>query len=131
MPGYLSVLFFFFSFLSFLPPSLPLSLSPPLSFFFFLFFKKILLLEISIHLLKFGGYPLDMLHTCLPGISLYHDPKKFFHIFYVLEPLTSGSHDFFFIDLLSGFAGLSSSFLEKRCMEDLSKKFLYTIFTLE
>lgn len=66
-----------------------------------------------------------MLHRCPPGISLYHDPKKFFYIFHVLEPLISGFHDFFLIDFLSGFVGISSSFPEKRCIEDLLKISLY------
>lgn len=54
-----------------------------------------------------------MLHRCLPGISLYHDPKKFFYIF----------HDFFLIDFLSCFIGISSSLPEKRCIQDLFENF--------
>ena len=89
MPGYLSAFFlplFFPSFFS--------------SFFFPSFFSSTAAGDLST-LAQIGiDCLLDMLHRCLPGISLYHDPKKFFYIFHVLEPLIS---DFMISSLLISF----------------------------
>lgn len=79
MPGYLSVFFF-------LPLFFPSFFS---SFFFPSFFSSTAAGDLNT-LAQIGtDCLLDMLHRCLPGISLYHDPKKFFYIFHVLEPLIS------------------------------------------
>ena len=113
----LSICLSFFIF--FFPPFSSSLLPSFLPSFFPSFFKKKYCNWRSQSLARiWTGCFLDNLHRCLLGIPLYHRPKKFFHLFPVLEPLILDS-------MISGFGEVSPSFPQKRCIKGLKISLCY------